>query len=238
VVLEKTVVANPEEKNTGPQRKLDIQQFDELEGLKSVQNGLIDGVSLEGLKAQTEPRSSKGPGLKMDSPSPKRYVGSWDPIQKKMVYQVLTAGEVEVKLEKDPRTNTYHPRVVSGNAARMELSHVGLPVSTPLAQQELPLAALLSSSKVRKSSSSTPAHSQRVPSTKSRAGTWKKRARGALSDGGQTVEGSGGEILVESEELAFFREPVASKRGQASLISSPHHAGIQAETVAQPRPSP
>lgn len=76
-------------------------------------------------------RLSADKAQSMSQSGPKKYVGRWDLLSNKMTWQSLEEGE-EIRLEKDKWSESYYPRIHSGNREAEDQDHLQNPVQQHL----------------------------------------------------------------------------------------------------------
>jgi hypothetical protein len=81
-----------------------------LEGKKLVDEGVVGDLNMEGNGP------AEGSDLEVERPTTKKkkqYLGRWDSELGQMVYECIDEDSSTILMERDPRSDTYHPHVVT-----------------------------------------------------------------------------------------------------------------------------
>jgi hypothetical protein len=128
-----------------------------------------------------------------------------------MVYHLLGEGGIVLKLEKDPRDNTYFPQVARATSVVGFSSHMS-PKKGANSPDVTPLPAKQSNKKTLELSPDSQKAVSCPNSVKGRTGSWKKRARGCVTTVPNLEIHVGGRETGDAVESASSGESVAQRQ--------------------------
>jgi hypothetical protein len=171
-----------------------------------------------------------------------KYVGCWDHSLGRMTYENVDENFSEILLEKDPKNNSYHPRVVPRTQEK-EHTAFFFKASAPSHTEKStePVTRIPSGQGSPTDKESTPNHPIATDTTRKSpvsVANWKKRARKGQNSGEATAKKTGVEgkrKVAEDEVRAQDRAVSRPKKGRKDDGLQDGTINEQAVAVVQPR---